>query len=49
VTTPKISGQMSLLTILGVDPQVRRAWLVENTGHSPDAAQNMAFTAEGCP
>lgn len=32
--------------MLGVDPAMRRAWLVENTGHSLDAAQNMAFTAE---
>lgn len=36
----------ALLQIMGANPAMRRAWLAHNTGHSMDAAGNMAFTAE---
>jgi hydroxymethylglutaryl-CoA reductase (NADPH) len=32
--------------MLGVNPEMRRAWLAHNTGHSLDAASNTAFTAD---
>jgi hydroxymethylglutaryl-CoA reductase (NADPH) len=32
--------------MLGVNPEMRRAWLAHNTGHSLDAAANTAFTAD---
>jgi|ERR1039458_2409796 hydroxymethylglutaryl-CoA reductase (NADPH) len=39
-------SQISALTMLGVNPEMRRAWLAANTGHSLDAAASMAFTAD---
>jgi hydroxymethylglutaryl-CoA reductase (NADPH) len=37
---------MTTLQVMGANPPMRRAWLAHNTGHSLDAADDMAFAPE---
>jgi hydroxymethylglutaryl-CoA reductase (NADPH) len=37
---------MTVMQVLGANPQMRRAWLAHNTGHALEAAADPAFTPE---